>query len=211
MRDQLLDHAGLTTTSEAEACDFYLHHTAEIEPGVIIGAGTHIWRHCHIRSGALIGAATNIGNSTFIDTHVHVGNMVKIQNNVFLCRGVRIDNGCFLGPYVTFTNDRIPRAVRPDGKQTGADDWTILETHVAYGASVGAGSTILPGAHLGKWSMIAAGSVVTKPVRDYEIVAGATARSLGIVAPTGERIAHEYLPGRYFYSFNDEIHEIEIS
>ncbi|MDA7637351.1 N-acetyltransferase [Candidatus Pelagibacter sp.] len=69
-----------------------------------------------------------------------------------------------MGPGVIFTNDYFPRA---DNKS-----WKIKKTLINFGASIGANSTILCGVKIGKRAMVAAGSVVTKDIKDFELYAG---------------------------------------
>ena len=44
--------------------------------------------------------------------------------------------------------------------------------HIKKGAWIGAGASILPGVTVGKHAIVGAGSVVTKDVGDFEVVAG---------------------------------------
>ena len=85
----------------------------------------------------------------------------------------------FVGHGVVFTNDRFPRATTGDGALQSEADWTVVETRVRQGASIGSNATILPGIVIGKYAMIGAGAVVTREVKDYAIVAGNPARQTG--------------------------------
>ncbi|OUU96362.1 MAG: hypothetical protein CBC35_01365 [Planctomycetes bacterium TMED75] len=49
---------------------------------------------------------------------------------------------------------------------------------VRKGASIGSGSTLLPGVIIGEGTMVGAGSVVTKNVASQTVVAGNPAREL---------------------------------
>ena len=44
--------------------------------------------------------------------------------------------------------------------------------HVGEGAWIGAGTTIIPGVKIGKWSVVGAGSVVTKDIPDGVLAVG---------------------------------------
>ena len=92
----------------------------------------------------------------------------------------------FIGPHVCFTNDRVPRAINPDGQPKTDADWEVSPTLVRRGAALGANSTILPGVTIGRWAMVGSGSVVTRDVADHELVAGNPARRLGSACPCGE-------------------------
>lgn len=107
-----------------------------------------------------------------ISAWVDLSKLVKIQNNNSIYEGVTIDDGVFIGTNVSFINDRYPRAVLPDGRQVGPGDWKLEKTHVKYGASIGAGAVIMCGVTIGKWAVVAAGSVVLKDVPDGVTVAG---------------------------------------
>jgi acetyltransferase-like isoleucine patch superfamily enzyme len=49
---------------------------------------------------------------------------------------------------------------------------------VGFGADIGMNSSVLPGVHIGAHAIVGAGSVVTRDIPDYAIVAGAPARLL---------------------------------
>jgi UDP-2-acetamido-3-amino-2,3-dideoxy-glucuronate N-acetyltransferase len=168
-----------------------IHPTAEVAGSAEVGRGTSIWNQVQVRDGARIGAGCIIGKNVYVDVGVVIGDRVKVQNNVSLYRGVTIENGVFVGPHVTFTNDRFPRAVNDDGTIKTDDDWEVVPTLVRSGAAIGAASVILPGVTIGRWAMVGAGSVVTRDVRDHELVIGHPARRhagvcrCGTVLPDG--------------------------
>jgi len=165
-----------------------IHPTAEVSPQAVLGPGAGIWNQVQVREGASIGAQTNIGKNCYIDSGVSIGARCKIQNNVSVFHGVTVKDGVFLGPHVCFTNDRLPRAINPDGSLKGAEDWKVDETIVETGASVGAHSVILPGITLGRFCMVGAGSVVTKSVPANGLVVGNPARLVGWVCDCGARL-----------------------
>lgn len=128
--------------------------------------------------GCTIGDESQIGTFVEIQRDVHIGKRCKIQSHSFLCSGVRIGDGVFIGHGVMFTNDRTPRATRPDGSLQTACDWNCEETIVEDGAAIGSNATILPGIRIGKNATIGAGAVVTKDVPANAVVAGNPARPL---------------------------------
>src|SRR5262249_6784092 len=111
-----------------------------------------------------------------------------IQNNASIYTGVTIEDGVFVGPHVCFTNDKVPRAVNPDMSLKGLEDWHITPTLVKAGAALGANSTLVCGITVGRWAMVASGSVVTKDVPDHALVMGNPARVAGWVCACGKRV-----------------------
>ena len=162
-----------------------IHPTADIEPGAQVGETTRIWHHCHVRTGAVIGENCNLGYGVYVDAGVHIGDNCKLQNRVSVYHGVMIEDGVFVGPHATFTNDKLPRAIRPDGTLRTEADWTVSPTHVMSGASIGAGAVILPGVTIGWWAMVGAGAVVTRDVPDHGLVTGNPAYLTGYVCQCG--------------------------
>ncbi len=167
-----------------------IHPTADVSADAKIGAGTRVWHYAQIREGAVVGEECIIGKGVYIDRDVVVGNRVKIQNQACLYRGLRVDDGVFIGPHVVFANDRYPRAISKEGRLLGGDDWRPESTHVGHGASIGAGSVVLPGVSIGRWAMVAAGSLVSRDVPDQALVMGRPARQRGYVCECGHRLEH---------------------
>jgi acetyltransferase-like isoleucine patch superfamily enzyme len=170
----------------AERPNVRVHQTAEVSAEAVIGPGSSIWNQAQVREGARIGARCIIGKNVYVDADVVIGDDCKVQNNVSLFHGVTVESGVFIGPHVCFTNDRVPRAINPDGGQKTDADWKVSPIVVRYGAAIGANSTVLPGVTIGRWAMVGAGSVVTRDVADHELVAGNPARRLGSACPCGE-------------------------
>jgi acetyltransferase-like isoleucine patch superfamily enzyme len=104
---------------------------------------------------------------------------------------VTIEDGVFVGPHATFTNDRLPRAIHPEGELRLDGDWVNEPTLVHSGASIGAGAVILPGVTIGWWAMIGAGAVVTRDVPDPGLVTGNPAYVNGYVCQCGHPLEME--------------------
>lgn len=161
---------------------YFVHTSSYIDDDVIIGKGTKIWHFCHVQSGARIGRDCVLGQNVNVSNNVRIGNGVKIQNNVSIYEGVELEDYVFCGPSCVFTNDLTPRANYPKGREN------YRKTLIREGASIGANATIVCGNTIGRYAMIAAGSVVTKDVGDYELVAGVPAVKIGRVDEVGNII-----------------------
>ncbi len=166
----------------------YIHPTADVSPQALIGNGTRIWHYAQVRERAVLGNQCILGKAVYVDQDVVIGDNVKIQNRASLYQGLMVESGVFIGPHVCFTNDRYPRAITPDGTLKTESDWTVECTHVRYGASIGAGSIILPGVRIGSFAMVGSGSVVTKNVPDQALVVGNPAHIIGYVCRCGRRL-----------------------
>jgi UDP-2-acetamido-3-amino-2,3-dideoxy-glucuronate N-acetyltransferase len=164
----------------------YVNELAIAEPGAVIGDGTSVWRHSHVRSGATIGEDTLLGKNVYVDEGAVIGNRVTIQNNVSVYVGVTLEDDVFVGPSAVFTNDLYPRSRNRE--------WTLVETRVRTGASVCANATVVCGVEIGEWSVVAAGAVVTKDVAPFEIVAGNPARRMGWACRCGRVASRDREP-----------------
>jgi len=126
--------------------------------------------------GCTIGDNTKIGTFVEIQKNATIGKNCKISSHTFICEGVHIGDGVFVGHNVTFINDKIPRAVNPDGSLQTEADWKLEETFVKNGASIGSSATILCGVTIGENAIVGAGAVVTKDVPPNTVVAGVPAK-----------------------------------
>jgi acetyltransferase-like isoleucine patch superfamily enzyme len=165
-----------------------IHPTAEVSADARIGSETKIWHHAQVREGACIGSNCIVGKGAYIDVDVHVGNNVKIENGAFLYRGLVVEDGVFIGPQVCMTNDCLPRAIMPDGRLKGIEDWTVGPIRICYGAAIGACAVVLPNVTIGRWALVAAGSVVVKSIPDHGLAVGTPARLIGYVCRCARRL-----------------------
>ena len=142
---------------------------------VKVGNGVRIFNFvnaygCSIDDNSKVGAFVEIQKGSTI------GKNCKISSHTFICEGVHIEDNCFVGHGVMFTNDLFPRATNPDGSPQSETDWKLVETFIKKGASIGSNATILCGVTIGENAMVGAGSVVTKDVPANAVVAGNPAR-----------------------------------
>jgi UDP-2-acetamido-3-amino-2,3-dideoxy-glucuronate N-acetyltransferase len=133
-----------------------------------IGEGTDVRDHVNLYR-CKIGKNCKIESFVYIEEGVTIGDNCKVKPHVYIPTGVSVEDEVFLGPNVTFTNDKHPRV---------KGDWKLLKTLVGRGASIGANSVILPGVVIGRNAMIGAGSVVTTDVPDGATVLGNPARPI---------------------------------
>tara|TARA_Y100000591_G_C21844153_1_gene707594 strand:+ start:1522 stop:2115 length:594 start_codon:yes stop_codon:yes gene_type:complete len=160
-----------------------IHESSYVDEDVVIGRGTSIWHFSHIQSGAIIGSDCSIGQNVNIGNNVIIGNSVKIQNNVSVYEGVELEDYVFCGPSIVFTNVMRPRSEFP---QRGSKFYS--KTLIKKSASIGANATIICGNVIGKYSLIGAGSVVTKDVPDFALVLGNPGKVIGWVDKRGNQL-----------------------
>ncbi len=158
---------------------YFVHPNALVE-STNIGAKTRIWAFVQVQKDSVIGKDCNLGNGVFVENGVVIGDRVTIKNGISLWEGLTLEDDVFLGPHAVFTNDMFPRSKMHSGN--------YLRTLIKKGASVGANATVLCGLTLGSYCMIGAGSVVTKSVPDFALVAGNPARFMYWISKTGEKL-----------------------
>lgn len=151
-----------------------------IADNVLLGEGVRIFHPELVNLyGCTIGDQTRIGTFVEIQKNAVVGRQCKISSHSFICEGVVIEDEVFIGHSVMFTNDLYPRATNEDGALQTDADWTVIPTTVKRRASIGSNATIIAGLTIGEGALVGAGSVVTRNVPDYAIVAGVPARVTG--------------------------------
>ncbi len=135
-----------------------------ISPTAKIGENVKIWHFAYIGKDTSIGNNVMIGSLTHIDYNVKVGNNCRIEGSVYIPPLTQIGNDVFIGPAATFTNDPYPMSKRMVG--------VVVED----GAIIGGGSVIKAGVKIGRNSVVAMASVVTKDVPPDVVVMGSPAR-----------------------------------
>ena len=158
-----------------------VHSTATIDSSAEIGDGSILWVNVQVRENAIIGKNCILAKDVYIDCNVVIGDGCKVQNSVSIYDGVTLQSHVFVGPNVSFTNDKVPRAFNTD--------WKIIKTQINTGASLGANCTIICGITIGEYSMVAAGSVVTKNVSPFALVAGNPAKVVAEIDKLGNKIS----------------------
>ena len=138
-----------------------------------------------MREGAIIGAECIIGRGAYLGPGVRLGNRVKLQNYALVYEPAVLEDGVFIGPAAVLTNDTYPRSITPEGKLKRGEDWTPVRVTVREGASIGARAVCVAPLTIGRWATVAAGSVVTRDVPDYALVAGVPARFMRWIGRAG--------------------------
>lgn len=152
--------------------DVFVHSQGIVDPEAEVGARTRVWAWAHVLGGARVGEDCNLCDHTFVEGNAVLGNRVTVKCNVAIWDGVTIEDDVFVGPSVSFTNDKFPRS-----RQWPRE---YAKTIVCRGASIGANATVLP-VTIGEYAMVGAGAVVTKNIPPYAIVVGNPARIVGYV------------------------------
>ena len=153
-----------------------IHPTAQVDT-LHIGPDTRVWQFSVILSGARIGNHCNINCHTFIENEVVLGDHVTVKSGVYLWDGLEAEDHVFIGPNVSFVNNRYPRSGMP------LDPYPV--TRLGYGCSIGAGAVILDGLRIGRYALIAAGAVVTRDVPDHALIKGNPGKFSGWVDAQG--------------------------
>lgn len=153
-----------------------IHPLADVQTKKI-GKNTSVWQFCVILSGAVIGENCNINCNVFIENDVTIGNNVTVKSGVQLWDGLSVEDNAFIGPNVTFTNNHTPRSKEYPKEHIGPS--------IKKGASIGANSTILGGVEIGQYSLVGAGSVVTKDVPPFTVWYGNPASHKGYITQDG--------------------------
>ena len=151
---------------------YFIHPKALVETKNI-GEKTSIWAFTHVLPKAIIGKNVNINDHCFIENDVKIGDNVTIKCGVYLWDGISVEKNVQIGPGVAFVNDKHPRAKNKKYIQ--------LKTLLKEGSSIGANATILGGISIGTYSLVGAGSVVTKDIPDFTLTYGNPAKVVGFL------------------------------
>lgn len=158
---------------------------ARIRSGSILYAGSQIGdgfqtgHQATIREGSRIGRNVGVGTLSDIQGNCRIGNYVRMHSGVFVAPLSVVDDFVWLFPHVVLTNDPTP----PSDHCVGV--------HIRPFASVAAGAVIVPGVEIGQDGLVAAGTVVTKSVEPFAVVAGNPGRVISDVRRIRSKITGE--------------------
>ena len=128
-----------------------------------IGRETKIWHHVYIGDGTEIGRNVVIGSLAHVDYNVRVGDGTRIEGHAYIAPLCNIGSNVFIGPAAVLTNDPYPMCSKLAGV-------TVMDNAV-----IGARAVIKAGVTVGRNSVVAMGSVVTRDVPDDSVVMGVPA------------------------------------
>lgn len=185
--------------------------SADVHDSATVSESAQVWQLAQIREGAVLGDDVIVGRGAYIGTGVHVGTGSKIQNYALVYEPAELGAGVFVGPGAILTNDRHPRAANPDGTPKTSADWHPVGVTVCDGASIGAGAVCVAPITLGRYCMVAAGSVVVADVPPYALVAGSPARVIGWVGRHGVRLEPEEASSRLRCPVSGEVFDVDES
>jgi acetyltransferase-like isoleucine patch superfamily enzyme len=138
-------------------------HTV-IYAGNVIGNNFQTGNKVNIRESNRIGNNVSVGTLSVIEHHVDIADNVRIHTQVFIPEYSVLEEGCWIGPNVVFTNAKYPQA-------PGVKDQLHGPT-IRRGAKIGANVTLLPGVVVGENALVGAGSVVVADVPAGAVVVG---------------------------------------
>lgn len=186
---------GYLTGRRISTYQLHIGGGANIRSGTIIYAGSRIGAGLSTGHNVVIREENDIGHdfviwsNSIVDYGCLIGNNVKIHSNVYIAQFTQIEDDVFLAPGVSIANDLHPLCGLCMQEQA---------PKILHGARIGVNATILPGVIIGEYTLIGAGSVVTKDVPDRSVFYGNPAKmagNIGELSCVDDRIVWPYFEG----------------
>ena len=161
--------------------NYFVHESSYVDEGAQLGIGVKVWHFSHILKNSRIGENCSFGQNCVVGPNVKIGKGVKVQNNISIYDGVEVEDDCFLGPSMVFTN-----VVNPRSFIERKDEYR--KTLLKKGCSIGANATVVCGVTIGEYALVGAGAVINKDVDDFSLMVGVPAKRIGWVSKAGNRL-----------------------
>jgi len=127
-----------------------------------LGDRVQTGHHYLVREDTTIGSGSLVGSGVIVEDNCRIGEGVSMQSGVYVPTHTIIEDGAFLGPNCTLTNDKF----------MGLNDDPLTGPVIGKGARLGANSTVLPGVKVGAGAVIGSGTVVVCDVEPGMVVVG---------------------------------------
>lgn len=143
-----------------------------------------------VRSGVHLGARPHIGigsilfapHSLIVGDDVYIGKLCTIETDGCIGSHTMIANSVGIVGRMDHDFRAVGRSIRKAPEMRDPDfrlGEPKLEVDIGPDVWVGYGAIVLSGTKIGRGAIVAAGSVVTRDVKPYDIVAGVPARHIG--------------------------------
>ena len=160
-------------SNEFKSCGEKLYVSSPIT--ISGGKNIKLGDHCFWGKSCVLTAHVKYNDITY-SPEIHIGNQCCFgeYNHITSINKIKIGNGVLTGRWVTITDNGHGQStyhdllILPNARRLFSKGEVIIEDNVWIGDKV----TILPGVTIGKGSIIAANTVVTKSVPEYSVVAG---------------------------------------
>ncbi|GFP43696.1 UDP-2-acetamido-3-amino-2,3-dideoxy-glucuronate N-acetyltransferase, partial [Candidatus Hakubella thermalkaliphila] len=189
---------GYKPSRNVPSLETIIGENARIRSGAVIYAGSRVGDNLEtghgvvIREESVIGDNFSIWNNSTVDYGCKIGNNVKIHCNCYIAQFTTIEDDTFFAPGVVVANDPHPVCTK-----------CMKGPTIKKGARIGINATLLPHIVIGEYSLVGAGSVVTKGVPPKTVACGNPAKVVKSIdelkCPLG-LVDNPYKNGRDFLS-----------